>query len=244
VRGRLLLILLAAAAALPAARLAAQSPDLARIDSLLDHSRFTAAHTALQQWLASSQAERKPDDVAHALMLRGRLTANADSAIAIYLELALGHPSSRYAPEAFLRIGQGYFALHRFQQAAAYLERITRDYPTFPQRALAADWLARARRQVGGAGAPEPSASQDDRLFTVQVGAFRDRNAALALARRLDDQDIPARVVVLTGGTLNLVRAGRFRTSAEATQLLGRVRQLVPGAIVADDAHHEVAASR
>jgi hypothetical protein len=273
---RQLLSLLAGTAALLSSPLHAQSPELLRIDSLLAQSRFTDARAALQQWQLRGSAKPGEGDVAYALMLRARLAPRADSALAAWLELALGHPSSRLAPEALLRLGQGYAALGQHERAAGWLERIQRDHPGFPGRFIAAAWLARSQRASGrtaaacttvarvrnapgmdaagrqllqaewaecGGAAPTPPAVEG--RFTVQAAAFRDRGAAVSLARRLRDHGIPARVVILgKGGTLNLVRAGRFPNAAAAAPLLNRVRALVPGALVAADAHREAGASR
>jgi len=50
--------------------------------------------------------------------------------------------------------------------------------------------------------------------------------------------------VIMAGGALNLVRAGRFRTRQEAVPLLRQVQALVPAAVLAGDAHREAGASR
>ena len=269
------MLFLLGAAALPATSARAQSPELARIDSLLDRSRFTEARTALQQWSLRSAGSQGPDDVACGLMLQARLAPRADSALQLYLELALGHPSSRLAPEALLRLGQGQAALGRHQLAASYLERALRDYPGYAGRHLAAAWLARAQRAAGQSAAacatstsalaragtdsaarrlleteqrnctlPTAAPSNPEGHYTVQVAAFRDRDAALGLMRRLQGHDIPARLVITSGSTLIRVRAGRFSTAAAADPMLRRVRALVPGAILAADAHREAGASR
>jgi tetratricopeptide (TPR) repeat protein len=291
------LLLLLGAGALGVQPLPAQSPELARIDSLIDHSRFTQARTALRQWGEGSHPGQQVDDVAYAIMLRARLATRADTALAAWLELALAHPSSRHAPLALLRLGQGYSALGQHERAAAWLERIPRDFPRFNANHLALLWLARSQRAAGRATAacanlararnvrtndatsrrlvdtelaacpaspvPAPTAGKpastagqrgavrpgraeaaSEGRYTVQAGAFRNRDAALALARRLRQHDIPARVVIMARGALNLVRAGRFRTRPEAAPLLRLVQALVPAAVLAGDAHREAGASR
>lgn len=55
-------------------------------------------------------------------------------------------------------------------------------------------------------------------VFTVQVGSFRDREAALDLSRRVGAQGVPAQVVQasVAGRTWYRVQVGRFDTRAAA----------------------------
>src|SRR5690606_28077196 len=100
----------------------------------------------LDRWLASPAGRgRVGDAAAHALLLHGQLTTNADTALPLYLELALNHPASRFAPAALLRLGQGSLALGETERAEGYLLRLARDYPTYEQRPTALLWLARAQ---------------------------------------------------------------------------------------------------
>lgn len=300
---------LASAALLLGAPAAAQDATLARVDTLIAATRLTEARSTLDRWLASPAGRERAGDVAaHALLLRGQLTTAADSALPLYLELALNHPASRFAPEALLRLGQGYLALGETERAEGYLHRLGRDYPTWTQRPTALLWLARAqfaRRRttdacatlaralentalasdaralledeqtrcataaatpepVASAGRTAPGTSTTSRAnaapatptpgrnnaapgttnagtgnVTVQIGAFRDAAAAQALARRLRDRGIDARVVHVGTGTLNMVRAGRFARSADAAELLRRVRAIVPDAVITTDAGRE-----
>lgn len=278
------------ACAISATAALAQAPDpqLARIDTLLGASRFTEARAALQRWSASAAAKQAGnDDAAHALLLRARLLSAADSALPLYLELALNYPSSRHAADALLRLGQGYTALGQHERAQGYLERLVRDYPAFDDRATALLWLGRARlarrrtteacntfrqalavpglrddlrgmieeeqaRCTADAAATRPPTAQNaaraesaaarpaaSGAYTIQVGAFRDAAGARSLAARLRARDIDARIVRIGDGSLVHVRAGRFAKSADAAELLRRVRTIVPDAVIASDAARE-----
>ncbi len=91
--------------------------------------------------------------------------------------------------------------------------------------------LARVEIQVATVGAGRPGPARTT-AYTVQVGAFRDRDNALDLRRRLagDLQTSPPapqaalQVEVHTGGDgLHRVRVGRFQRRAEAEKLRQRL---------------------
>lgn len=196
---RILLLLLPLLAVLAApARACAQSAELLRIDSLIAGSRLTEARTALQRWRQGPGRRAGAADAAHALLLRGRLATDADSALTAYLEIALGYPSSHAAPEALLRLGQAALAAGDATRAAGYLERLTRDYPGAPQRLGGQIWLARAERarnrtaeacaliaaaaREAPADAPlRPLLAEEQRACTVPAAPAADRSARHAI---------------------------------------------------------------
>ncbi|MGH7444500.1 MAG: tetratricopeptide repeat protein [Longimicrobiales bacterium] len=149
----LLLVPFALAALLPHD---AQAQDLARIDTLIAHGRFTDARASLAHWRELHPAatdNATADQQAHALMLTGRLASAASAAHEAYLALVLGYPTSAHAAPALLRLGQGLLASGQPERARGYLERLARDYPNATDRGAALLWLARAQRAVGRATA-------------------------------------------------------------------------------------------
>ena len=139
---------------LPAASVHAQDAAgaLARIDSLIERGRFTEARAALGRWQRehpTASRNAAASDHAHALLLQGRLSMDADAAVDAYLALVLGYPASREAPEALLRLGQGLLQGNEPDRARAYLLRLINDYPNAPQRSAGQLWLARTQYAMG-----------------------------------------------------------------------------------------------
>ena len=222
----------ALAAALAAAPVAAQDATLARVDSLVAGTRLTEARATLERWLASPAGRNREGDVAaHALLLRGQLTTAADTALPLYLELALNYPASRFAPEALLRLGQGYLALGEAERAEGYLHRLGRDYPTWTERPTALLWLARAqlaRRRTTEACATlrdalaNPALTADSRTLLEQEQARCTATAATPSATppakpTATPPDSPA-----GGGARERASAARTTTSAAASQPANR----------------------
>jgi cell division protein FtsN len=79
------------------------------------------------------------------------------------------------------------------------------------------------------------SAVSETGAFALQSGAFREMRGARDLATRLERAGYIARVV-RTGGTLALVRVGRFRTTQAAVEVARRIRAEGFTAVVVDDA--------
>lgn len=133
----------------------AYAQDLTRVDTLIAHGRFTDARASLAEWQAAHPTtdNATADDQAHALMLSGRLASDANDANDSYLALVLGYPTSAYAANALLRLGQGLIATGDAERARGYLERLVRDYPNATDRGAALLWLARAQHAAGRAAA-------------------------------------------------------------------------------------------
>jgi hypothetical protein len=135
----------------PAGSAAQQSP-LDEVERLAASGRMSQARAALERWDAGHPpADRTvgADDRALALLLRGRLATDAAAALEAYRALVLSYPSSRSAPDALLRLGQGLLAANDAVRAALYLDRLVTDFPRSPHLPVALLWLARARATVG-----------------------------------------------------------------------------------------------
>lgn len=134
-----------AALALAAGHASAQVPTLPRVDSLLAAGQYDQARADLDRWWSAREEFDVPGtDRARGLMLRARLAGDIGAAEPDYLAVVLGYPTSEYAPEALLRLGQGLLAAGEPVRAAGYLQRLTTDYPGRPQRTPGLLWLARA----------------------------------------------------------------------------------------------------
>jgi cell division septation protein DedD len=213
----LLLALLATLAAPGAVR--AQSAELLRIDSLIAGSRLTEARTALERWRQGPGRRAAATDAAHALLLRGRLATDADSATTAYLEIALGYPSSDAAPEALLRLGQGALAAGDANRAAGFLERLTRDYPGAPQRLAGLIWLARAER----------ARNHGTQACALIAAAARDAPADAPLRPLLAEEQRactapPAPTATADRSASHAIQVGAFRDEGAARALAQRLR--------------------
>lgn len=222
-----LLLLATLAGAATTAPAAAQ--ELARVDSLVAHGRFTEARAALARWHEQhprTDRATPPDERAHALMLDGRLALDATAAHDAYLALALGYPASPHTPAALLRLGQGMLATGEPERARGYLERLALDYPNAAVRPEGLLWLARAQRATGRAAAAcatarnamgiQPLSNETAQLLRAEAALCTDTGSAPA-AERSDAH--------------YAVQAGAFRTLASAQRL---VRSLAAGGF--DDA--------
>ncbi len=176
--GRLILCLLLLAALPHSARAQGES-ELDRIEALMGAGDYEGARTSLERWWAAAQ-DASAGARAQALMLRARLASDPQAAERDYLALALGYPTSTYAPTALLRLGQGFLATGDRARATAYLQRLVDDYPGSPDRTIGLLWLARIHRMDGSAATACALARQgiqiasDDEL----VARFRDEETA------------------------------------------------------------------
>lgn len=131
-----------------------QVPTLDRVDSLVTAGQYDTARVILDQWWSARDEFDVPgSDMSRALMLRAQLAPDLETAEPDYLSIVLGYPTSDYAPEALLRLGQGLLAEGDATRASAYLERLVADYPGRPQRTKALLWLARANTAARRPGA-------------------------------------------------------------------------------------------
>lgn len=217
---RTLLFLLLGMLAAPAPS-SAQDEELSRIETLIAASRLTEARAALLRW-QQTPARAEPAQDAHALLLRARLAPRADSAEALYLEVALGYPSTAVAPEALLRLGQAALAGGDAQRAAGYLERLTRDYPSATQRTAGQIWLARAlrvRRRANEACALLDVASRSVADASLRPLLDSERAACSAPApTAVAVADAPAKAT-------HAVQVGAFRDENTARALARRLRE-------------------
>lgn len=149
--GRLMAALLASL--LLAAPGFAQDSELDRVESLIANGDYAAARAAIEQWWKAVDGGRNvsSDMRARAHLLRARLAPDLRSAERDYLAVALGHPTTPYAPHALLALGQGFLASGDRARAVSYLQRLIDDYPGSPLRPVGLLWVARTRRLEGDA---------------------------------------------------------------------------------------------
>ncbi len=146
------------ALALSATAAFAQDPALREIEQLAASGRLTEARASLERWTRDhpeSAAGIANDVRAHALILTARMAVDPNAARASYQAVALGYPTTSFAAEALLRIGQGLVAAAEIgdrqaaTRAVGTLERLASDYPGSPFRPAGLLWLVRAHVLAG-----------------------------------------------------------------------------------------------
>ena len=224
------------------AQAAAQSSSLDIVEAALDSGQVEAARVELDRWFGDNGEDAAVEQLARARFLRGRMTADADSAEIDYIWVAIdgGGP---YAAEAWLKLAQLRLMRGEATRAAGDLERLRADYPDSP--ALAESWLwsgftleaagdlAAACEAWGRATdlATEPgdasvraqaelslkTCSPQAGQYTVQLGAFREQGAAAAVRQRVEATGLTARIEGPDGSSdWYRVRSGHFTSKEQA----------------------------
>ena len=138
----------------------AQAATLEQAEALVKSGQTAQARATLDAWKQDKSAgARSQASTARATFLSARLAARVQDAEDSYLTVALSHPTSPYAAESLLRLGQARLASGDAKQALVYLQRLSADYPRSELRALGAVWLARA--QLAGGRAPAACTTLD-----------------------------------------------------------------------------------
>lgn len=217
--------------ALAPAAIRAQTPEIVRAEAQAAAGETDAARAAVERWWREKGGSLTAADDARprALLLRGRLATDPDSARNDFLVIVLEHPRSAEAPEALLRLGQLYHATGDAERAARYLARLTADHPTSAQAAAGHLWLARARRSMGdgagacaAAGAGLAGRASDADLLAMLRG---ECDAACAgAAAGADARSAPAPAAGQASGRF-AVQAGAFRDPGGARTIAARLRK-------------------
>jgi len=209
-----------------------QTTRLEQVEELARVGRTEDARAVLREWwdVAYQNASRR--EVQEALWLRGRLAADPAQASLDFRRLVVEFPGGAWSDQALLRLAQAAFAAGDSAEAARDVARLATEYPGSEARRTAEAWLAAAGSPpppYRGAvrGAPEaraPDRPHDTRSFSVQLGAFSDRERAVALRDRAVEAGLQARIAIVPGSPLVRVRVGRFDSADAASDMLRRVR--------------------
>jgi cell division septation protein DedD len=240
IRTRILTTLLLAVLAHAAPSWAQQTPSLDQVETLIKNGQTDEARAMFVRW------QKDNAESARGLSLSARLTMDAQEAEETYLRIALSYPTTPYAAEALLRLGQFRLMANDPQQAVTYLQRVLSDYPNSEHRAVATEFLARAQEVLAArnpgskqpaakAAAPAPTptptptitptpAPNPNSRYTVQVAAFRDVAGARAYVRELSRMGYDARMVTVPASSLIRVRVGLYDKPADATAVLTKLK--------------------
>jgi tetratricopeptide (TPR) repeat protein len=202
---------------------AQQQAALEQVETLIKNGQTDEARALLGRW------QKDNPESARGLSLAARLTMDAQEAEETYLRIALSYPTTPYAAEALLRLGQFRLMANDPQQAISYLQRVLSDYPNSEQRAVATEFLARAREVVGASRvdtvrSPKTQTIPSTGRYTVQVAAFRDVAGARAYVRQLSKMGYDVRMVTVPANSLIRVRVGLYDKPADATAVLTKLK--------------------
>ncbi len=266
VRGAALPALLCAAACLSTAgSVLAQSGDpLAAAELAADAGDLERARQYLAEWTDTSAAEAAREDRAQALVLRARLTEDADSAELAYMEAAVV-AGEEYGALARLRLAQIRLMSGRARLAVDDLDLLRDDFPASDRIPESWLWTGFAFESLGdptsacaawaeaAGGDPndpvtvqaragletcsgDPAGAESAGRYTVQLGAFGTRQAAEDVRVRASGAGSDAWVEEPDDTTpLYRVRVGHFSRKEDAARMAVDLRSSGLEAIVVAD---------
>lgn len=110
--------------------------------------------------------------------LEASVTEDAQEAVKIYYDIALNHPESEFSDESLFRIFQFYYAKGDYEQAKKELERLKTLYPASPYAGVNVRFPSAGEISIADKSGRRPSESKVDCNYSLQVGAFVDKNNA------------------------------------------------------------------
>lgn len=244
---RVALVALMAALIVPGPVAAQTSLD--RVESLIADGRVADARSALERWWEEERSDAPPRARQHGLWLRGRLSLEGGRAERDFRRLVVEHPGGPYSDDALIRLGQRAHVDGGLREAASYFRMLVRDYPSSPLRTEARSWLDRYGQELEEAeeaddaeeaeDADREAASEGERPYAVQLGAFSSERRARRLWERARSAGLDPRLARIPGSGLLRVRVGTFPDSPGAEKVLHRVRALGFEATIVTDALRE-----
>jgi len=161
--------------------------------------------------------------------LEGVLTENGQLAVVIYQDIVDNYSTSKYADAALYRIFSYYYALGLYETAQKKLDQLILDYAGSPyikiaqQNKFPADEDVAADKEEDSTkvGVEETAAEQEFK-FTIQAGAFSNRDNAESLKADFLNSGIFSETKdKLVGGTMfHVVYVGKFLTENDAEGFL------------------------
>jgi hypothetical protein len=166
---------------------------------------------------------KHPDDPS-VLFLDGILTENGKTSVSLFSTIVNSYPESKYADAAAFRIYTYYFACEMFPEAATWLRKLKKDYPASPYIKLTDQNI--------------PPADQKDKMqnnkktdsplkykFTIQAGAFSNKDNANSLKKQITDAGYSAEIKEKTvaGTIFQVLYVGKFTTETEAKKILKQI---------------------
>lgn len=161
------------------------------------------------------------------LFLEAVLSGNGQEAIPIYERIISDFPKSKYADASVYRLYSYYYSLGLYNTAAAFLNKLKKDYPWSP-------YIKIAEREIPTENEPSSSSpgitsTEDsvDYLYTIQAGAFSNDSNAMSLKKSFEDAGYYSFIGTKSvgGSDFSIVYVGRFKKHEEAESFLQIVNE-------------------
>ncbi len=161
--------------------------------------------------------------------LEGVLTENGQLAVVIYQDIVDNYPTSKYADAALYRIFSYYYALGLYETAQKKLDQLILEYPGSPYIKIAQqnkfpgdEDIAVNKEDDSTEVNGEETVAEQEFIFTIQAGAFSNRNNAESLKAEFLNSGIFSEIKEkLVGGTrFHVVYVGKFLTENDAESFL------------------------
>jgi hypothetical protein len=148
------------------------------------------------------------------LFLEGVLTENGKTSVVLFSNVVNNYPKSRYADAAAFRIYSYYYALEMSPEAATWLSRLKKDYPSSP-------YIKIAEKNIP----PLTNTQKIKYRFTIQAGAFSNKDNANAMKKQFIDAGFSSEIKEKTvaGTIFQVVYVGKFATEEEAKNFLKQI---------------------
>lgn len=238
------------------AALRAQS-QLEEVERLVRLGRTDEARAVLSEWWEGDRADASRRELQRGLWLRGRLTVDPAQAELDFQRLAVLYPGGPFTADAVLRLAQAAWAMGDEAAARSHLEALERDHPRSDALEQGRSWIADAGpvpppversartadgaqtrptpREQGGRAGPEGAATMP-MDYSVQLGAFSERERATALYDSIRARGVDVRIVHVEGSEFTHVRVGRFAERTAAVELMDELNAMgIDAALVRDD---------
>ena len=159
--------------------------------------------------------------------LRASITEDGEEAVKIYYDIALNHPESEYSDESLFRVFQFYYAKGDYEQAKKELERLKTLYPSSPYAGINVRFPQTGEITLADKSGRKPSESRVDCNYSLQVGAFVDKNNAEREKEFFESKGygVELHTKFKDGKLFYLVWVGCFSDRKEADKARGEIKR-------------------
>jgi hypothetical protein len=164
-----------------------------------------------------------PDDPS-VLFLDGILTENGKVSLKLYSTVVNSYPDSKYADAAAYRIYSYYYATDQLDDAATWLNRLKKDYPSSPYIKIAEKNVPPVEQKKLNRINKENEQKLKAK-YTIQAGAFSSKENAETLKNQFINAGYSSEIKEkeVAGTLFNIVYVGKFNTMEEAKKFLQQI---------------------
>ena len=164
-----------------------------------------------------------PDDPS-VLFLDGILTENGKASVILFRTVVNNYPESKYADAAAFRIYSYYYASEQFKDAASWLDKLKKNYPSSPYIKIAEKNIPPLDQEKITNDKKEVELKLNYK-YTIQAGAFGNNENAETLKNLFTSagyfSEIKGKQVA--GTLFHVVYVGKYTTKDEAKNSLRQI---------------------